>query len=210
MTKQRTGFMLVLSSPSGAGKTTLSRLLLEKDPYLTMSVSATTRPRRPNEVDGRDYYFVDEERFHHMVERHEMLEHACVFGHWYGTPAEHVERTLEGGKDVLFDIDWQGTEQLNRHCREDVVSVFILPPSMQELEQRLRGRAQDSDEVIAGRMAKASSEISHWESYDYVLVNHDVEKSLKSLLSIVTAERMRRTRQPQMQTFVADLLGSVS
>ncbi|MGE4057752.1 MAG: guanylate kinase, partial [Sphingomonadales bacterium] len=168
MSIQRRGLMLVLSSPSGAGKTTISRKLLAQDPDITMSVSVTTRPPRPGEVDGKDYSFVDHARFDRMVEKGDLLEHAKVFGNMYGTPAQPVFAALEAGRDVLFDIDWQGTQQLSGKARTDVVRIFILPPSTEELEKRLRTRAQDSDEVVAGRMSKASEEMSHWAEYDYV------------------------------------------
>lgn len=196
----------MLSSPSGAGKTTLSRLLLEKDLNLKMSVSVTTRNKRPNEVEGRDYYFVDEASFRRRIDRNEFLEYAEVFGRLYGTPAEVVERQLDAGVDVLFDIDWQGTEQITTRCRGDVVSVFILPPSMAELEKRLRTRAQDDEETIRTRMSKASDEISHWHAYDYVMVNHDVEKSLQAIHAILQAERLRRVRQHGLEMFVDRLL----
>ncbi len=203
----RRGLMLVLSSPSGAGKTTISRLLLAQDPDITMSVSVTTRPPRPGEVDGKDYFFVDHTRFDRMVEDGELLEHAKVFGNMYGTPKQPVFAALEAGRDVLFDIDWQGTQQLAGKAQTDVVRVFILPPSTQELEKRLRTRAQDSDEVVAARMSKASEEMSHWAEYDYVVVNVEVEESLARVTAILAAERLRRERQVGMAEFVNRLRG---
>lgn len=202
----RRGFMLVLSSPSGAGKTTLSRMLLDSESNLTMSISVTTRPIRPGEQEGKDYYFVNQENFSQMVANNELLECAEVFGNSYGTPEQKVEESLAQGVDVLFDIDWQGTQQLSRQRREDLVSVFILPPSMDELERRLRKRAQDSDEVIKGRMAKASNEISHWHAYDYVIINEDIDESLRQVRSILHAERKKRTRQQGLADFVANLM----
>ena len=199
---RRRGFVFVLSSPSGAGKTTLAQRLLASDPGFTLSVSATTRPPRQGEVDGQDYTFVDDAAFDAMVAGGELLEHATVFGHRYGTPAAPVRAALEDGKDVLFDVDWQGTQQL---VQEDLVSVFILPPSMGELHQRLRSRAQDSDDVVAGRMSKAADEISHWAEYDYVLVNNDIETCAAQLKKIIAVERWRRTRQNWLADFVRDL-----
>jgi len=198
----RRGLMLVLSSPSGAGKTTISRRLLDRDPGITMSVSVTTRPMRPGEQPGIDYYFVDMPEFDRMAEQGELLEHARVFGNCYGTPRNTVEQALGAGRDVLFDIDWQGTQQLAANARADLVSVFVLPPSGEELERRLRTRAQDSAEVIAQRMSKASDEISHWAEYDYVIVNHDVEESVTAVQAILRAERLRRTRQVGLPGFV--------
>jgi guanylate kinase len=203
----RRGLMLVLSSPSGAGKTTISRLLLAQDPEITMSVSVTTRPPRPGEVEGKDYYFVDHAQFDRMVEEGALLEHARVFGNMYGTPSQPVFAALEAGRDVLFDIDWQGTQQLSGKARTDVVRIFILPPSTEELEKRLRTRAQDSDEVVAARMAKASEEMSHWAEYDYVVVNVDVGESLAKVKAILAAERARRERQVGMAEFVNRLRG---
>lgn len=203
---KRKGFMFVLSSPSGAGKTTLSRLLLEQDENLDMSISVTTREKRPNEVDGKDYYFVSQDDFSHMAANNEFLECAEVFGYSYGTPEKKVRELLDAGTDVLFDIDWQGTQQLTKQYREDVVSVFILPPSMEELHNRLKNRAQDADEVIAKRMAKANNEISHWLSYDYVIVNDDIEVSLKQVTHILRGERSKRNRQQGLEDFVNDLL----
>lgn len=201
----RRGLMLVLSSPSGAGKTTISRSLLEREVNLTMSVSATTRPKRPGEVAGEDYHFVDLTAFNLMVNRQELLEYAQVFGNYYGTLRAPVEKTLAAGKDTLFDIDWQGTQQLAQNARNDLVSIFILPPSTAELERRLRSRAQDSDEVVAKRMARAADEMSHWAEYDYVLVNRDVDESVDAVCAILAAERLRRERQVELPEFVKAL-----
>jgi guanylate kinase len=198
----RRGLMFVLSSPSGAGKTTISRRLLETDANLTMSVSSTTRPRRPSEMSGRDYDFVERELFEKMIRRDEFLEWAEVFGNFYGTPREPVERALTAGRDVLFDIDWQGTQQVARVARRDLVSVFILPPSMSELERRLRSRAQDSAATVASRMAKAADEMSHYDEYDYLVVNEDVEHSVRIVQAILTAERARRARFTDADAFV--------
>ncbi|HTQ14132.1 MAG TPA: guanylate kinase [Rhizomicrobium sp.] len=202
---ERRGLMLVLSSPSGAGKTTLTRGLLDSDSGIVLSVSVTTRPRRPNEVDGRDYFFVRPDAFEDMVQRDALFEHAVVFGHRYGTPRKPVTDALAAGRDVLFDIDWQGTQQLKERAREDLVSVFILPPSHDELERRLRARAQDSDAVVAARMAKAASEISHWPEYDYVVVNSDLAAAQAKVRAILEAERARRTRLIGVGEFVAGL-----
>ena len=202
----RRGLLLILSSPSGAGKSTLARRLMEWDPALRFSVSATTRAPRPGEVDGREYYFKARADFEAMVAAGEMLEHAEVFGNFYGSPKGPVEAAMTEGRDTLFDIDWQGGQQIrNSALGRDVVSVFVLPPSIAELERRLRGRAQDSDEVIAGRMAKSQSEISHWAEYDYVIVNNDIDMAFNDLLTILQAERMRRDRQPGMAEFVRGL-----
>jgi guanylate kinase len=201
----RRGLMFVLSSPSGAGKTTLSRLLIEKMPGLRMSVSATTRRKRPGEVEGRDYHFVDRMRFEEMVERQELLEWATVFDNRYGTPRAPVEAALSAGQDVLFDIDWQGTQQLRDEARQDVVSVFILPPSAAALEQRLHTRAQDSDEVIRGRMSRASHEMSHWAEYDYIVINRNVDDAFAEVQSILKAERLKRERRTGLTTFVREL-----
>ncbi len=203
----RRGFMFVLSSPSGAGKTTLSRRLLTSHPGITLSISVTTRAKRPGEIDGKDYYFVDEPSFDAMVAKNELLEHARVFDHCYGTPKGPVMESLGRGIDVLFDIDWQGTRQLAESCREDLVSVFILPPSMSELERRLRTRAQDSDEVVAKRMSKAEAEISHWGEYDYVVVNNDLDMTLSRIVHILEAERVKRSRQTNLPVFIQDLCG---
>ncbi|GGD15225.1 guanylate kinase [Pyruvatibacter mobilis] len=202
---KRRGLMFVMSSPSGAGKTTLSRGLLDTDEEIVMSVSATTRNPRPGEVDGKDYYFVSVEDFGLMVNRGEFLEHAKVFDNYYGTPRGPVEEALSGGKDVLFDIDWQGTQQLKENAREDVVSIFILPPSTQELERRLHTRAQDSAEIVAKRMAKAADEMSHWAEYDYIIVNQDLDKSRTQIRAILDAERLKRPRQTGLGGFVKGL-----
>ncbi len=201
----RRGLMLVLSSPSGAGKSTISRALLERDSNLSMSVSLTTRPMRPGEIDGVHYYFVDHAEFEARVGRRELLEHAQVFGNRYGTPRGPVEDALRSGRDVLFDIDWQGTQQLTESAADDLVRVFILPPSAAELERRLTTRAQDSAEVIAMRMSKANDEMSHWSEYDYVIVNHDVELSVAAVQAILTAERLKRRRQVGLSDFVRSL-----
>jgi guanylate kinase len=197
--------MLVLSSPSGAGKTSISRALLARDPRLSMSVSVTTRPKRPGEVAGRDYHFIDAEAFGLMVNRGELLEHAKVFGNYYGTPRAAVEATLAAGRDVLFDIDWQGTQQLRESVRNDLVAVFILPPSTRELEKRLTSRAQDSARVVAERMAKAADEMSHWPEYDYVVVNEELEASVEAVVAILAAERLKRERQIGLGDFVKAL-----
>jgi guanylate kinase len=201
----RRGLMLVLSSPSGAGKTSISRALLAREKALSMSVSVTTRAKRPGEVAGRDYHFIDPESFGLMVNRGELLEHAKVFGNYYGTPRAAVEESLAAGRDVLFDIDWQGTQQLRHAARSDLVAIFILPPSTRELEKRLKSRAQDSAKVVAERMAKASDEMSHWPEYDYVLVNDDLEASVASVVAILAAERLRRERQIGLDDFVKGL-----
>ncbi len=204
MTKRR-GLMFVLSSPSGAGKTTLSRRLLEQEEGVAMSVSVTTRGPRPGEVDGKDYYFIDTLKYDKMVEAGELLEHAVVFDNKYGTPKKQVMDSLASGRDVLFDIDWQGTRQLAQTCRQDLVSVFILPPTLDELERRLRSRAQDSEEVVQKRMARAVDEISHWEEYDYVVVNEDLDKAMQHIRRILYAERFKRWRQLDIGDFVAQL-----
>ena len=201
----RRGLMLVLSSPSGAGKTTLSRGLLADDDGVDMSVSLTTRPPRPGEVEGQDYYFVDRQRFGEMRNRSELLEHAKVFDNYYGTPCAPVEAALSAGRDVLFDIDWQGTQQLQEAAADDLVRVFILPPTAAELERRLKTRAQDSADVVAGRMAKASDEISHYAEYEYIVVNHDAAESLVQIKAILTAERLKRARQTGLSDFVHGL-----
>ena len=201
----RRGLMLVLSSPSGAGKTTISRKLLDGDSNLTMSVSATTRPRRPGEEDGRDYHFVDPTEFNLMVNRRELLEHAKVFGNYYGTPVEPVEQALSAGRDVIFDIDWQGAQQVAERAREDLVSVFILPPSTDELDRRLHRRAQDPEEVVAARMAKASDEMSHYAEYDFIIINREIDESVAEVEAIVAAERLRRQRQVGLSDFVKHL-----
>ncbi|MDI4664401.1 guanylate kinase [Xanthobacter autotrophicus] len=197
--------MLVLSSPSGAGKTTLSRKLLASDERITMSVSVTTRPPRPGEVEGKDYYFVDVPTFHRMRDEGELLEHAVVFDNLYGTPRPAVEQALSAGRDVLFDIDWQGTQQLGETAQQDLVKVFLLPPTAADLEQRLRSRAQDSEEVVRQRMAKASDEISHYTEYDYIIINHEVDDSLGKLTAILQAERLKRRRLTGLSSFVKGL-----
>ena len=202
---QRRGLMFVLSSPSGAGKTTLSRMLMEHDNGIVMSVSATTRHPRPGETEETDYFFVDDGRFDQMVSDGEFLEHATVFEHRYGTPAAPVQAALSQGRDVLFDIDWQGAQQLKEAAREDVASVFILPPSLGELERRLRARAQDPEDVVLRRMAKASNEMSHWAEYDYILVNEKIDESLHAVCTILDAERMKRSRQAGLAEFVMNL-----
>src|SRR5882762_9052489 len=201
----RRGLMFVLSSPSGAGKTTLSRRLLDNDAGVQMSVSVTTRPPRPGEQDGRDYHFIDAARFEQMARQGELLEFAQVFDHRYGTPRGPVEQALAQGRDVLFDIDWQGTQQLREKAASDVVSVFILPPSVGELERRLHTRAQDSDEVIRRRMMKSSDEMSHWAEYDYVIVNTDLDDAFAKVQTILSAERSKRQRQIGLSDFVRDL-----
>ena len=198
--------MFVLSSPSGAGKTTISRMLLERDPHIRMSVSVTTRPMRPGEVDGRDYHFVDRATFDRMVAEGQFLEHAEVFGNMYGTPRAQIEQALNEGQDFLFDIDWQGTQQLRQHIRVHVVPVFLLPPSLDELRHRLKSRGTDSDEVIEGRMARARDEISHWDAYDYVLVNDDIDACYHKVRAILDAERLRIERQTGLIDFVRDLM----
>ena len=204
----RRGLMLVVSSPSGAGKSTLARRLLESDPLISMSVSVTTRPKRANEVDGKDYFFVSRERFEEMVHEGAFLEHATVFGNRYGTPAAAVEKILARGRDVLFDIDWQGAQQLAQKAKDDLVRVFILPPSRGELERRLNERAADPPEVVARRMAEANNEISRWSEYDYVIVNEDIPKAQKQLEAIVAAERLNRQRQIGLVDFVRRLIGA--
>ena len=202
----RRGLMLVLSSPSGAGKTSISRALLERDENLSLSISVTTRPKRPAEQAGVDYIFLDTTEFHLMVNRQELLEYAKVFDHYYGTPRGAVELSLSQGKDVLFDIEWQGTQQVAEQARDDLVSVFILPPSMAELERRLHSRAQDSEQVISNRMAEAASEMTHWNEYQYVVINYDFEDSVQQVLAILRAERLRRHRQVGLAQFVRRLL----
>ena len=206
----RRGLMFVLSSPSGAGKTTLSRQLLTREKGISMSVSVTTRPKRPGEENGKDYHFIDRTRFDTMVQQGELLEHAEVFGNCYGTPKTYVEEHLRGGEDVLFDIDWQGTKQLRETAPDDLVSVFILPPSITELERRPFARAQDSAEVVAKRMAKAISEISHWTEYDYVIINQNIDEALVKITSILHAERLKRTRQEGLTGFIETLDHEIS
>src|ERR1700733_1732921 len=202
---ERRGLMFVLSSPSGAGKTTLSRLLMDRMPELSLSVSVTTRPMRPGEVDGRDYYFIDKKKFDSMSNSGELLEFAPVFDNFYGTPRAPVEAALTAGQDVLFDIDWQGTQQLREKARDDVVSVFILPPSVTDLEKRLHSRAQDSDAVIRGRMSRASHEMSHWAEYDYIVINHDIDEAFGQVRAILAAERLKRERRIGLSSFVREL-----
>ena len=204
---KRRGLMLVLSSPSGAGKTTISRKLLEREAGLAMSVSVTTRPKRPGERDGVDYTFIDQAAFERMVAEGGLLEHATVFGNSYGTPSAAVAQALDQGRDVLFDIDWQGTQQLRESAREDLVSVFVLPPSTEELERRLHARAQDPEEVVRARMAKAADEMSHWQEYDYVIVNTDIEASVAMVQELLHTERLRRERQIGLRDFVESLRG---
>jgi guanylate kinase len=202
---QRRGLMLVLSSPSGAGKTTLSRLLLENDSRIQLSVSCTTREKRRGEQDGVDYKFIDKPSFRSMIERGEFLEHAQVFDNYYGTPRPPVEEALSTGQDVLFDIDWQGTQQLVEKARQDLVSVFILPPSTRELERRLITRAQDAPDVVARRMSEAAGEMSHWAEYDYVVINRNIGESLTQVKSSLTAERLKRARLYGLSDFVKAL-----
>jgi guanylate kinase len=223
---RRHGFLLVLSSPSGAGKTTITRRLLERDPTLSLSVSVTTRPRRSSEIDGRDYHFIEQATFDRMVIKGDLLEHATVFGNSYGTPRQLIEEAIAAGRDIVTDIDWQGTQQVSAHLSADLVTIFILPPSLAALEARLRTRAQDSDEVVAARMAKSREEMSHWNEYEYVIVNDDLQNSVAQAEAIVLAERakrgrveegslakeaaktamlLRRTAQPKLAAFVDEL-----
>ncbi|MBU3029839.1 guanylate kinase [Paracoccus marinaquae] len=203
----RTGLLIILSSPSGAGKSTLARRLMDWDRRLRFSVSATTRPPRPGEIDGQHYYFTTPDRFRRLVAEGGMLEHAEVFGNFYGSPREPVEVAMREGRDTLFDVDWQGGQQIRASALgQNVVSIFVLPPSLPELERRLRGRGQDSDEVIAGRMQKSRAEISHWAEYDYVLVNEDLDATEAQMRAILTAERMRRSRQTGLGSFVRTLM----
>jgi guanylate kinase len=201
----RRGLMLVLSSPSGAGKTTLSRRLLAEDDGVTLSISVTTRKMRPGEVDGRDYHFIDRRRFNDMVKTHELLEYAEVFDNGYGTPTKPVMDALAVGHDVMFDIDWQGTQQLREKARTDLVAVFVLPPSIPELERRLRTRAQDDYDTILHRMAKAADEMSHWAEYEYVVINNDLDQAFADVTAILAAERLKRERQPGLSDFVRGL-----
>jgi guanylate kinase len=201
----RRGLLLVISSPSGAGKTTLTRRLLERDSNLTMSVSVTTRARRPGEIDGKDYYFISMEKFKAMRDGGELLEWAEVFGNCYGTPKAPVQKSLSAGRDVLFDIDWQGTQQLAQVMADDLVSIFILPPSAGALRDRLVSRAQDSMVTVAKRMAEAGNEISHWDAYDYVIINDDLEMADKQISAILAAERLKRKRQTNLAAFVRPL-----
>jgi len=209
MEPKRRGLMLVLSSPSGAGKTTLSRRLLEAEPGVQMSVSCTTRKQRNGEVEGRDYHFIDRETFAGMRDRGEFLEWAVVFDNYYGTPRKPVEELLAAGRDVLFDVDWQGAQSLRDDSPDDVVTVFILPPSGKALEQRLTERAQDAPEIVAARMRGASNEIQHWGEYDYVVINHDIDQALAAVRAILAAERLRCTRLTGLKDFVQSLLAEL-
>ena len=206
MEPTRRGLMLVLSSPSGAGKTTLARRLHDAEPDIEMSISCTTREKRKGEIDGKHYHFVDRDTFGRMRDRGEFLEWAVVFDNYYGTPRKPVEHALAEGRDVLFDVDWQGARKLRESAKEDVVAVFILPPTAGELEQRLQVRAEDSDETVRRRMQGASNEIQHWDEYDYVVINHDVDRSLAALRAILAAERLRRSRLTGLKDFIQNLL----
>lgn len=202
--------MLVLSSPSGAGKTTIAQRLLKADKNVRMSVSVTTRPQRENELPGKDYHFVNTKTFQQMQKNGELLEYATVFGHFYGTPREKVEELLAGGNDIVFDIDWQGAQQITEKARDDVVKIFILPPSTKELERRLKNRAQDSEDVVATRMKNSTSEITHWAEYDYVLINQTLDHTMKQVLTILSAERLRRHRGAGISKFVEQLVSDSS
>ncbi|MDG1142044.1 MAG: guanylate kinase [Hellea sp.] len=206
MKLNRRGIMVVLSSPSGAGKTTLTKQILNTSRNILMSVSATTRQPRPGEVDGEDYIFLSKSKFSEMIDNDEFLEYAKVFDNFYGTPRAPVEAALAGGFDIVFDIDWQGAQQLTQAAANDLVKIFILPPNMQELENRLRSRAQDSDDVIARRMSKSENEISHWAEYDYIIINENITEAIEELNTIVNAERMKRLRQPWLGSFVKKLV----
>ena len=206
MKLNRRGIMVVLSSPSGAGKTSLTKQILNTSKNILMSVSATTRQPRPGEVDGEDYIFLSKSKFSEMIDNDEFLEYAKVFDNFYGTPRAPVEDALAGGFDIVFDIDWQGAQQLTQAAANDLVKIFILPPNMQELENRLRSRAQDSDDVIARRMSKSENEISHWAEYDYIIINEDISEAIEELTTIVNAERMKRPRQPWLGSFVKKLI----
>ena len=205
-TRQRRGLLIVLSSPSGAGKSTIARMLLEADKEVTISVSATTRPKRPGECDDVDYHFVSDSEFERMVENGDFAEWAYVFDHRYGSPKEPIKEALKIGHDILFDIDWQGTQQLRGAFGTDLVRIFVLPPSMQELERRLRSRGTDSEDVIESRMRRAASEIGHWGEYDYVLINEDMDECLREVRTIIEAERLRRDRRPYLFDFVRRLV----
>ena len=206
MKLNRRGIMVVLSSPSGAGKTTLTKKVLNSSNNILMSVSATTRQPRPGEVDGKDYIFLSKSKFSEMIDNDEFLEYAKVFDNFYGTPRAPVEDALAKGFDIVFDIDWQGAQQLTQAAANDLVKIFILPPNMRELENRLRSRAQDSDDVIARRMSKSENEISHWAEYDYIIINEDITEAIEELTTIVNAERMKRPRQPWLGSFVKKLV----
>jgi guanylate kinase len=205
---RRRGLMLVMSSPSGAGKTSISRAVMGEEPEIRMSISVTTRTRRPAEVDGRDYHFITVERFEAMVETGELLEHATVYGNAYGTPRGPVEAALAEGRDVLFDIDWQGAQQLREAAGDDMVGIFILPPSTGELAARLRTRAQDSEDTVRYRLAQIANDVTHWPEYDYVLINQDLANSVAAVRAILAAERLRRVRQPGLGEFVKQFRGS--
>ena len=206
MKLNRRGIMVVLSSPSGAGKTTLTKQILNTSGNILMSVSATTRQPRPGEVDGEDYIFLSKSKFSEMIDNDEFLEYAKVFDNFYGTPRAPVETALARGFDIVFDIDWQGAQQLTQAAANDLVKIFILPPNMRELENRLRSRAQDSDDVIARRMSKSENEISHWAEYDYIIINEDISEAIEELTTIVNAERMKRPRQPWLGSFIKKLI----
>ena len=199
---KRRGLLLVLSSPSGAGKSTIAKALLESEDNLVLSVSVTTRPKRPGEIDGKHYHFIDDKRFAAMVDGNELLEHATVFGHSYGTPRTPVVDALAAGTDILFDVDWQGAQQLTSHMEADLVKVFILPPSADELHKRLRTRASDPENVVLHRMSRASGEMAHWDAYDYVVINRELEVSVVGVRAILHAERLRRERQVDLSEFV--------
>ena len=205
-TVKRRGLLFVLSSPSGAGKTTISRALLARNPNLSVSVSVTTRPPRPGEVDGKDYHFITKDKFDEMVKNDELLEHAKVFRNYYGTPLEPVKQALENSQDIIFDIDWQGTQQLKQKLDDDIVTTFILPPSKEELERRLRARQQDKESVIIERMKKAADEISHYSEYTYVIINNDLDHSISQAQAILDAERSKRRRVVHLSDFVKTLI----
>lgn len=202
---KRRGLLLVLSSPSGAGKSTIAKALLETESNLTMSVSATTREPRPGEIDGEHYFFISQEKFSDMIAKDEFLEHATVFGNSYGTPKAPVEAALDDGRDVLFDVDWQGAQEIQQYAADDLVSIFILPPSVEELERRLFARAQDTEDVVRGRMEKATAEMSHWDAYEYVIVNQEIERSVANAKAILKSERLKRRRQKGLLEFVRSL-----
>lgn len=203
----RRGFMFVLSSPSGVGKTTIAHKILNLETNIELSISVTTRPQRPSETEGEDYYFIDQQHFQHLIEGNQLLEYAHVYGHLYGTPKASIEEHLSQGMDILFDIDWQGTQQLKQVATSDLVSIFLLPPTFKALEERLRKRATDDAEIVQMRMAKAADELSHWAEYDYVIVNNDLEETVQAVRSILQAERLKRRRQSGLATFVNELRG---